>query len=195
MVEFDLFGSYTSDEVSILSNRSAHISSSVTSLRQTALTSPDIHAISIKGSELRRKLYITDTLRRKSLRTTISQVWSEEECQRILHGIDKVQWDHDRHSAFPTTDIQVNQLNENDLSEFVHASIKKRVFPILAKRMGMFLEDLIFADLFFVCYNADIENSRVGLDLHSDGCLVSFNILVSHVRHFPFISFHYFHYI
>ncbi|KAG0167365.1 hypothetical protein DFQ28_005315 [Apophysomyces sp. BC1034] len=109
----------------------------------------------------------------------ISQLFSLAECDAILkivHGLGQDKsWTTGRHSAFPTTDIPL-LTDENGPLTHIADQVKARLFGKLAQYFGFQPLDLAFRDLFLVKYSAD---AQAGLGMHTDGCLMSFNILVN----------------
>ncbi|KAI8987577.1 hypothetical protein BDF20DRAFT_814367 [Mycotypha africana] len=107
------------------------------------------------------------------------QLLSRQECQHVLdvcraQKADSHQWTTDRHSAFPTTDIPVRH---DDQLRHLEDLVKTRLFDELADHYGFKASDLAFRDIFLVKYSACAQR---GLKLHTDGCLFSITLLISH---------------
>ena len=112
----------------------------------------------------------------------ISGLWSREECEGVTRELGAVAavhgWTRKRHAAYDTTDIPCNYLSEVDA--LVRDRLRERLFPALARLYQMPPERYTFhfRDLFFVKYEAK-EGEQSGLDLHRDGSVISFNILLN----------------
>ncbi|KAI8365110.1 hypothetical protein BD560DRAFT_436509 [Blakeslea trispora] len=102
------------------------------------------------------------------------QVLSPDECQSILKVVSNQVWTGSRHSAFATTDIPIRS---HPKLNYLVPLIKTRLFPSLANHYGFKVADLDFRDIFLIKYDAQ---GQTGLDLHSDGCLFSLTLLISH---------------
>ncbi len=86
-------------------------------------------------------------------------------------------WTTSRHSAYPTTDIPCSSIPS--LNTLVRYLLHSRVITKIAFNAGFKSpKELDFKDLFFVKYEAK-EGEQSELKLHSDGCLISFNILLN----------------
>lgn len=108
------------------------------------------------------------------------QCLAPTEADAIVQQCKDLAWTTSRHSAFATTDVPL--LHDCPLPlQHVASRIHSVVLPRLASHYGFRPADLAFRDLFIVKYTADGQS---GLKLHSDGCLVSFNILLNHATHF-----------
>ncbi|KAI7863242.1 hypothetical protein BDF14DRAFT_1885341 [Spinellus fusiger] len=101
---------------------------------------------------------------------------THHQCQQILgycQSMVEEEWSTARHSAFATTDIPVLKGPLAVWGDLV----RQHLFPLLASHYGFHpTRDLDFKDLFIVKYDAQ---GQAGLGLHSDGCLLSFNILLN----------------
>jgi hypothetical protein len=137
----------------------------------------------------------------------IPSIWSRHECQNVwaavMRAVDIRGWSDNRHRAYNTTDIQASDVPEIDT--WLRQSIRQRVFPqMLSLYFGQSssadakvstLEQgtttshqqqplisskirLAFRDLFFVKYEA-APGTQSSLDVHRDGSLLSFNILLN----------------
>ncbi|KAI9244127.1 hypothetical protein BDA99DRAFT_544158 [Phascolomyces articulosus] len=117
----------------------------------------------------------------------IQQLFSREECNAILEQCRAIrnEWTTARHSAFPTTDIPIRKEEDEDVVNnnnnklgYLIDRLHERLFPQLASYYGFHpTRDLDFRDIFIVKYASDAQR---GLKLHTDGCLMSFNVLISH---------------
>ncbi|KAI9323365.1 hypothetical protein BX666DRAFT_1886116 [Dichotomocladium elegans] len=100
------------------------------------------------------------------------------ECDAVMAALsdthnDHSSWTTDRHSAFPTTDIPII----NTPFAYLADVIRSRLFSRLGAHFGFDGErDLAFRDIFIVKYRADAQS---GLRSHTDGCLISFNVLLN----------------
>ncbi|KAF7731506.1 hypothetical protein EC973_009270 [Apophysomyces ossiformis] len=113
------------------------------------------------------------------LHEIVSQVFSPAECDNILKIVSQLEgdkgWTTKRHSAFPTTDIPL-LMDKNGPLWYLVEQVKTRLFGKLARHFGFQPSDLSFRDFFLVKYSAD---AQAGLAMHTDGCLISFNILIN----------------
>lgn len=108
-----------------------------------------------------------------------TQLFTPDECNGILDTCrNMVGWTTQRHSAFPTIDIPIKETALAYLGDM----IKQRLFPMLGDHFGFdACRDLAFRDIFIVKYSS---SSQRGLQAHTDGCLMSFNVLLSHPNDF-----------
>lgn len=119
----------------------------------------------------------------------IDAVWmlegafSSSECDLILQALHTVTsvrgWDRDRHGNHPTTDLPISAVPE------VEAMIREALFvrvlrPLAAHYLPppVLPEHLEMIDLFYVKYSA-AAGEQAGLNLHTDGSLFSFNVLLN----------------
>jgi hypothetical protein len=101
----------------------------------------------------------------------------QAECRGILDTLGhETEWLTARHSAFATTDIAVSSIP--GLASSLPGQLKARLLQThIAPRFGFHPQrDLAFRDLFTVRYSHDAQR---GLQMHTDGCLISFNILLN----------------
>ncbi|KAI9202837.1 uncharacterized protein BJ171DRAFT_426007 [Polychytrium aggregatum] len=170
---FDLFGDTSPDDQALLASRSQSLGQA----RQAILAKP------IRSAEERRRRYV-NWEGRKTNWTVLPAVWSSAECDHILEAIqdiaDREGWESDRHSAFPTTDLPLTRFPEA-LQEFVRSSLTERVLHTSGSTLGFEHGDLAFVDLFFVRYEASGQRM---LSPHTDGCLLSFNVLLNSPNEF-----------
>ena len=119
----------------------------------------------------------------------VRNVLSDAECDAVLEAISsravaRGGWQSDRHTFYPTTDMRCADAcaDAPEIESMVRAAVFARVCTPLATRFagGAFLaEDLIFEDLFFVHYSASTPDGQRSLDLHADGSLFTFNLLLT----------------
>lgn len=108
-----------------------------------------------------------------------SKLLSTKECNDVLDICNKqTEWTTARHSAFATTDIPIR--SDPQLS-FLEPLVKQRLFSELGLFYGFKVTDLEFRDIFLVKYSA---NAQKGLKIHTDGCLFSLTLLISHPNDF-----------
>ncbi|OLY81489.1 Procollagen-lysine,2-oxoglutarate 5-dioxygenase 2 [Smittium mucronatum] len=89
-------------------------------------------------------------------------------------------WYSSRHSAFPTVDFPVEKLSVN-IQKLVYRQLDYVIKKFISENTGIRSDFLVYRDLFIVKYS---EDSQRGLVLHSDGCLISFNILLNNSEMF-----------
>ncbi|KAG2173174.1 hypothetical protein INT43_004548 [Umbelopsis isabellina] len=107
----------------------------------------------------------------------ISSLLSPAECRGILDTLSHdTHWLTARHSAFATTDIAVSSVPK--LASSLPGLLKSRLLEThIAPKFGFHPQlDLAFRDLFIVRYCHDAQR---GLQMHTDGCLISFNVLLN----------------
>lgn len=139
--------------------------------------------------------------------TKVAHVFSVEECELIIAAVvDYVEkqggLQTDRHEKFATTDVPVSSLSlpvsrdsgdtGNTVGDAVFQWVKERVLSPVAESTGFGSQDIGLKDLFVVCYHgkqpkADqkvkrypIPSKQASLAIHSDGCLLSFSLLLNH---------------
>jgi ankyrin repeat protein len=115
----------------------------------------------------------------------LKSVYSHKECERILRDVKRHTsehgWTSQRHRGHAsTTDIQCSEIET--LNTYVRQTLRKRLFPELARRHEFELSSFSFRDLFFVKYSAsekDGSSGQRGVGIHRDGSIVSFNVLLN----------------
>ncbi|KAJ4393729.1 hypothetical protein N0V93_002944 [Gnomoniopsis smithogilvyi] len=139
--------------------------------------------------------------------TKVAHVFSVEECELIIAAVvDYVEkqggLQTDRHEKFATTDVPASSLSlplprdAGDTGKTVGDAIlewvTERVLSLVTASTGFRSQDIGLKDLFVVCYHgkqpkADqhlkrypIPSKQASLAIHSDGCLLSFSILLNH---------------
>lgn len=112
----------------------------------------------------------------------------------------------ERHEKFATTDVPVSELNlpmpvstvpgtigKATVGEAVLSWVTRRIIEPMAMTTGFRPSDLGLKDLFVVCYcgkepqiarhgaaTYPIPSKQASLAIHSDGCLLSFSLLLNH---------------
>lgn len=185
--DYNLFGDLSPSEKASLEDRKIQFEN----LRQQALqeasqqlndgsNNPIPTSASI---EARRRRYILN----ESLRSQVFQfknVFTISQCETILKFITEYSkahgWDSARHDSFPTNDIPVERIPE--LNSMIHELLNASLMPLICKELMFERGDLEFVDLFVVSYDA--QGGKRSLDLHTDGCLISFNILLNPLSEF-----------
>lgn len=137
--------------------------------------------------------------------TKVAHVLSVEECELIIAAVvDYVEkqggLQTDRHEKFATTDAPVSSLSlpvsrdagdaGKTVGDAVYEWVVERVLGHVAESTGFRAQDIGLKDLFVVCYHgkqpkADqkvypIPSKQASLAIHSDGCLLSFSLLLNH---------------
>ncbi|KAJ3117032.1 hypothetical protein HDU96_008076 [Phlyctochytrium bullatum] len=185
--DFDPFAEATEEDIRIAAERTELVSTAKQQLLQSI---DDAGAASV---EQRRKRYILNKPLRSTVLLTLQSVWSSEECSTIRHAIAQAidrrggHWTSERHVAFPTCDIPAAEVysalfGNEEQNNWIYRSIVDRVLSAAAEKAGFQVEDLYLVDLFFVRYTfdeTDPSRAQRGLEPHTDGCLLSFNISLS----------------
>ena len=137
------------------------------------------------------KAIVRNILNDRSLRFNVHvtrSLWSRRECEAILDGLheemrvlDK-RWYTKRHSAYSTVDLPLQELPALDAT--VRRHLRKKLLPQVSIYGFGNTDDLYFKDLFFVKYQVDTgegkdETMQAGLELHRDGSVLSFNVLLN----------------
>lgn len=140
--------------------------------------------------------------------TKTASVITLQECEHIVAAVVDFVHSHgglhtERHEAFATTDVPVasltlpwiRQLPDDAViptGDALRQLVLERVLRPLAKATGFQSHHLGLQDLFIVCYGAahstsdqlrmqyHIPSKQVSLAIHSDGCLLSFSLLLNH---------------
>lgn len=140
--------------------------------------------------------------------TKVAHVFSVEECELVLAAVvDYVATQGglqtDRHEQFATTDVPASSLSlpltrdagdtgAKTVGDAVLEWVSERVLGPVAEATGFRPQDIGLKDLFVVCYHgtqptADqnvkrypIPSKQASLAVHSDGCLLSFSLLLNH---------------
>ena len=122
--------------------------------------------------EHRRFLFLTDPARRQHTEI-VKAVFDSNECQYIIDAAKQFGWSERRHDAYPTVDVAVRDLPcQKDIQQCVH----QRVISSMSEVYGFNADDLMPVDLFVVKY---ASNGQTQLKLHTDGCLLSFNVVLN----------------
>ena len=118
----------------------------------------------------------------------VKDVFTLEQCDTILDAIQRRAavrggWDEDRHANYPTTDMRCAEacVGAPDIEQMVRAAVFEKICEPLATRWAgsdFLAEHLVFRDFFFVHYSAASGEQR-GLQMHQDGSLFSFNVLLT----------------
>lgn len=176
---FDLFGGLSNDEEKWIEHRRKNMQDTVAFELSKLPASPEQ-----RSTEENRRVFNHVRRQRFTVPVTIRGLLTRQECRDILEQCRGLSaWTTSRHSAFPTTDIPLLSSDTPFPSLLVEQQLRQRLLPRLASYYGFHPTrgDLDFRDLFIVKYAADAQR---GLDLHTDGCLISFNILLSHENDF-----------
>ncbi|CAN8100808.1 unnamed protein product [Discula destructiva] len=138
--------------------------------------------------------------------TKTSEVFTVQECEHVMVAV--VDFVHsqgglhtERHEAFATTDVPVSSLTlpsqfpdmpDIATGDAVQQRVSERVLGPLAEATGFSPHHLGLKDLFVVCYRGKcstpeqqvkqypIPSQQASLAIHSDGCLLSFSLLLNH---------------
>lgn len=134
----------------------------------------------------------------------LEKCWTEDECKRVSEALQRTLhrlgsrssdknganaadnengWQSARHARFSTIDLPAFDLSARAYA-FVQRCVRKRVIEPFAQRCGLDAADLFLKDLFFVIYDAENPCGQRSLDLHHDGSLFSFNLLLNHENEF-----------
>lgn len=131
-----------------------------------------------------RERYLADIAARRRVHV-LPTVFTPQQCAALRKTCTKVAseygWQTDRHAAYSTTDLPAIALPAKAL-RFVERVITRSALNFFATTHGFERADLYPKDLFFVRYFGGDEGSppaQTHLDMHSDGCLFSFNITLS----------------
>jgi hypothetical protein len=109
----------------------------------------------------------------------VKPCFSHQLCDEIVSEAEDFQWGTQRHSRFPTTDIQVNKLvNTRDR---INNLIKEKIYPWCEEQFKLPAKDMFLHDLFVVKYSVDGQRK---LDIHRDVSVISFNVLLNEATDF-----------
>ena len=118
----------------------------------------------------------------------VHDVLTPEQCDAAISAVTaraaaRGGWDVERHKKYPTTDMRCSQActDAPDIEQMLRAAVFTKVCEPLATRWagaGFLAEHLVFKDFFFVHYSA-AEGEQRGLNMHQDGSLFSFNVLLN----------------
>ena len=139
----------------------------------------------------RRRVISVRELKERVL--VVPKVWSRDVCEGIMRRLREGMsatgqtWHTKRHSAYSTVDFPLEALPALDAR--LRPKVRERVLTLIARHYEFATHwDLFFKDLFFVKYEVDplvegkgvsSETYQTKLELHRDGCIVSFNILLN----------------
>ena len=118
----------------------------------------------------------------------VPNVLGPEQCDAILAAVSarakkRGGWQVDRHEYFPTTDMRCAEAcaDAPAMEQMVRAAVFEKICEPLASHWAgsrFLAEHLVFRDFFFVHYSA-AEGEQRGLNMHADGSLFSFNVLLT----------------
>lgn len=169
--DFDLFGELTPAEEAAIETRKQRVYGEIDVTLKRMSNDPRERTVA-------ENRFFFDHVRHGRFQVPQTQqgVFSPEECRDILNVCRSItDWTTERHSAFPTTDIPVLG---TPLLAYLPDLVRSRLLENMARHFGFHpTRDLDFRDIFIVKYAA---NAQKGLEAHTDGCLMSFNILLSH---------------
>ncbi|SAL99824.1 hypothetical protein [Absidia glauca] len=179
---FDLFGDLSPDEQEQTSARHATMNKAndarLDQLQHSRISPEDR---TIKANRWlfmhTRRHHRHDSSPDATLPCLIPQLLTQDECQTILDqlpGATSTEWTTARHSAFPTTDIPI--ATTPSLRYLMPLLQDRLVSSVLAPIYGFARHQLGFRDLFLVRYDSQAQQ---GLAPHTDGCLMSFSILIN----------------
>lgn len=128
-----------------------------------------------------RRLYMLDNVKRRQVVTT-QAVFTAAECAALMMAVEEAVarrggWETERHGAYPTTDIAVGALTPA-VAKKVIADVNERIIASAAVDRGFKPDHLVSRDLFFVKYEA-VTGAQAGLARHTDGSVLSFNVLLN----------------
>ena len=128
-----------------------------------------------------RRLYMLDGAKRRQVMTT-SGVFTVAECTALMAAVEEAVvrrggWETERHGAYPTTDIAVGALTPAVAKKII-TDVNERIIAPAAVDRGFKPEHLASRDLFFVKYEA-VTGAQAGLARHTDGSVLSFNVLLN----------------
>lgn len=140
--------------------------------------------------------------------TKLAHVFTVEECELVLSGVVDYVDRHGglqtaRHEKFATTDVAVSDLSlplgpslgdsRRTVGDAVLEWVLERILAPMAAATNFQTQHLRLKDLFVVCYCGDsssqaeqnvnrypIPSRQASLAIHSDGCLLSFSLLLNH---------------
>lgn len=141
--------------------------------------------------------------------TILANIFSVRDCELVLDSVaDYVQrqggLQTDRHEKFATTDVPVSELTQQfddasvsrkkTVGDVIQEWVSERILTQMARAAGFRPQDIGLKDLFVVCYAGSetaarkhvdvpmypILSKQASLSLHSDGCLMSFSLLLNH---------------
>ncbi|CAG8523254.1 11689_t:CDS:2 [Funneliformis mosseae] len=188
--EFDLFSEFTEEEEAFY----ASIANQFEIKRRECLAKLPSNSLDRTPEQSRLFYKISRDLTQRQP-YILPGILNQEECNMILEKVlnhvsssipndtnETVKrnvegWTTSRHSAYPTTDIPCSSIPT--LNNFIRDILHSRVITKISVNAGFkSSNELDFKDLFFVKYEAK-EGEQSELKLHSDGCLISFNILLN----------------
>lgn len=128
-----------------------------------------------------RRVYMLDSVKRRQV-VTSPAVFTKDECTALVEVVEEAVcrrggWETERHGAYPTTDIAVGALPPA-MAKRVVADVNERVITPAALARGFGPGHLACRDLFFVKYEA-ASGAQAGLARHTDGSVLSFNVLLN----------------
>ncbi|ORZ17666.1 hypothetical protein BCR42DRAFT_412265 [Absidia repens] len=176
--DFDLFGDLDVDEQKQAAARQATMNqANEARLNHLIQQHKSPQDRSIASNRWIYKYIRHHTMMDANLPTLLPQLLSTEECCHIMDHIPSASsndWTTARHSAFPTTDIPIGTCPP---LQYLTSLLQQRlVDSVLAPAYGFAPGQLGFRDLFLVRYDS---HAQQGLAPHTDGCLMSFTILVN----------------
>ena len=179
--ELDLFGEDTEEDIAarqLVAQRFA---------ATNAAARGRIGPLESRSAAESRRLYMLQNILRQEV-TVLRAVFSAEECAALVVAAEAAArhcggWNTRRHSAFPTTDIPLQELDEL-ASALIRTRVQTSVLNPTAAARGFRPEHIGCRDLFVVKYDAVSQGVQTGLAIHTDGSIISFNILLNDTTEF-----------
>jgi hypothetical protein len=103
--------------------------------------------------------------------STFPDILSRQECANVIAAADGA-WTKDRHGAYPTVDVAVSAL-QDPVKSMLTFKVAKVILPAMSIKYQIPLSMRDVRDLFIVKYSSTGQRE---LKLHTDGCLLSFNL-------------------
>jgi hypothetical protein len=140
--------------------------------------------VPLRGAEAARRAFVRDAAAKRRVRV-FPAVLSLQESAAVaaaasLAARQQGGWLVGRHGAYPSRDLPAGCLPPA-LRDALQAQLTERLVAPLAASCGFATEHLAVRDLFVAVYSV---GGQAGLQLHRDGSLLSFNILLTPAEDF-----------
>ena len=126
-----------------------------------------------------RQRYLKERTENRKRVTIIRGCFERSVCDGVVERISALANKFERrHGSYSTNDLPAFRLEANDYITILD-TVRSRVFPCLTSGSGLEVENLYCKDLFIVKYEfGQSEKKQNELELHQDGSLLSFNLLL-----------------
>eukprot|EP00158_Paraphelidium_tribonemae_P007953 Partr_v1_DN28407_c0_g1_i1_m41195 putative P4Hc len=136
-----------------------------------------LDSLQLDTLERRRLRYLDNSESRHAVRV-LEGFAARSLCHQLCEYFQSfTAWKTDRHSSYATRDTAVEAI-DCDLVKGAIQELCKRAVHAISEMFHFHEGDLEMLDAFVISYDASLEGAD-HLEMHTDGCLISFNLLLN----------------